>query len=54
MAREERDCWWCDRSRVLRFAHPMERPAWTTCGHCGGTGKTLMFVYPKPRRRRAS
>jgi hypothetical protein len=54
MAREERDCWRCDRSRVLRFAHPMERPAWTTCGDCGGTGKTLMFVYPKPRRRRAS
>jgi hypothetical protein len=51
MAYEQRDCWECDRGRVLRSAHPMGRPTW---GHRGGTSKTLVFVYPKPERRRAS
>lgn len=53
MAHEERDCWRCDRGKVLRSSHPMERPTWTKCGHCNGSGTVSVYVYPK-RQRRAS
>lgn len=50
MAYEKRDCWRCDRGRMLRSSHPMERPTWTVCGHCGGTGYVRVYLYPRRKR----
>lgn len=49
---EERVCWRCDRGRVLHAAGPMDRPVWTRCAHCGGTGTVTVFLYPRRRRGR--
>jgi hypothetical protein len=47
---EQRTCFRCDRGRILHAAGPMERPTWSDCQHCGGTGVVWAFVYPQVRR----
>ena len=50
MSYEERVCYRCDRGRILHAAGPMERPVWSQCQHCGGSGVVRAFVYPGVRK----
>ncbi|CAA9457756.1 MAG: hypothetical protein AVDCRST_MAG02-1726 [uncultured Rubrobacteraceae bacterium] len=50
---EVRDCPECDDG--LAYApteHPMERPRSVPCPSCGGTGRTRVFAYARPKARR--
>jgi hypothetical protein len=44
---EERTCMRCFEGRV----YDIERGAWVACERCSGTGRVLVYLYPKLRRR---
>ena len=44
---EERVCWRCFEGRVYDW----QRSAWVTCETCWGTGRAVVYIYPKPKRR---
>ncbi len=44
---EERECAACLSGLVY-----VERTGWVECGACLGTGRAVVFVYPKARRLR--
>jgi hypothetical protein len=50
IAHEQRVCYRCDRGRILHASGPMQRPVWSDCQHCGGTGVVWAFVYPGVRK----
>ena len=43
---EERWCWRCFEGRVYDW----QRGAWVACETCSGTGRALVYIYPKPKR----
>jgi uncharacterized protein (DUF983 family) len=44
---EERTCLRCFEGRV----YDSQRGAWVACETCAGTGRAMVYVYPKPKRR---
>jgi hypothetical protein len=44
---EERSCLRCFEGRV----YDMERGAWVLCERCSGTGRVVVYIYPKLNRR---
>jgi hypothetical protein len=44
---EERTCLRCFEGRV----YDMERGAWVACEGCSGTGRVVVYLYPKLGRR---
>ena len=44
---EERDCVRCFEGRV----YDIERGAWVACERCSGTGRVVVYLYPKLIRR---
>ena len=44
---EERECLRCFDGRE----YDPERRAWVECRTCSGSGRVVVYVYPKPRRR---
>jgi PHP family Zn ribbon phosphoesterase len=44
---EERTCMRCFEGRV----YDMERGAWVACERCSGTGRVVVYLYPKLKRR---
>jgi hypothetical protein len=43
---DERTCMRCFEGRV----YDMERGAWVACERCSGTGRVLVYLYPKLKR----
>jgi hypothetical protein len=43
---EERDCLRCFEGRV----YDVRRDAWVACERCWGTGRAVVYIYPKPKR----
>jgi hypothetical protein len=44
---EERTCLRCFEGRV----YDMERGTWVACQRCSGSGRVLIYLYPKLKRR---
>jgi hypothetical protein len=44
---EARGCWRCFEGRVYDW----QRGAWVACETCSGTGRALVYIYPRPKRR---
>jgi hypothetical protein len=44
---EERTCMRCLEGRV----YDIERGAWVACERCSGTGRVMVYLYPKLKRR---
>jgi uncharacterized protein (DUF983 family) len=44
---EERTCMRCYEGRV----YDMERGAWVACERCSGSGRVVVYLYPKLKRR---
>jgi hypothetical protein len=44
---EERSCLRCFKGNV----YDMERGAWVACERCSGTGRVVVYLYPKIKRR---
>ena len=44
---EERTCLRCFEGRV----YDIEGGAWVACERCSGTGRVVVYVYPKLKRR---
>jgi hypothetical protein len=44
---EERTCMRCFEGRV----YDIERGAWVACERCSGTGRVVVYLYPKIKRR---
>ena len=43
---EERTCMRCYEGRV----YDIERGAWVACERCSGTGRVVVYIYPKIKR----
>lgn len=53
MAHETRPCGWCyGAGRYAYSEKPTERPTPVVCEDCEGSGKVMVYLYPKPRRSR--
>jgi len=44
---EERTCARCFEGRV----YDIQRGGWVACERCSGTGRVVVYVYPKLKRR---
>jgi hypothetical protein len=44
---EERTCMRCFEGRV----YDMERGAWVACERCSGSGRVVVYLYPKLKGR---
>jgi hypothetical protein len=44
---EERTCTRCFKGNV----YDMERGAWVACERCSGSGRVVVYLYPKLKRR---
>jgi hypothetical protein len=44
---ERRTCMRCFEGRV----YDIERGGWMACERCSGTGRVVVYVYPKPTHR---
>jgi hypothetical protein len=44
---EERSCMRCFEGRV----YDIERDAWVACERCAGTGRVMVYLYPKLKYR---
>ena len=44
---EERTCMRCFEGRV----YDMERGEWVACERCSGSGRVMVYLYPKLNRR---
>jgi hypothetical protein len=44
---EERSCMRCLDGRV----YDIERDAWVACERCAGTGRVMVYLYPKLKYR---
>jgi hypothetical protein len=44
---EERTCMRCFEGRV----YDMECGAWVSCERCSGSGRVVVYLYPKQKRR---
>jgi hypothetical protein len=44
---EERECSRCFDGRE----YDPERGAWVECRTCSGSGRVIVYVYPRPKRR---
>jgi PHP family Zn ribbon phosphoesterase len=44
---EERTCVRCFEGNV----YDMERGAWVACERCSGSGRVVVYLYPKLKRR---
>ena len=44
---EERTCMRCLEGRV----YDIERDAWVACERCSGSGRVMVYLYPKLKRR---
>ena len=44
---EERTCMRCFEGRV----YDIERGAWVACERCSGSGRVVVYLYPKLKRR---
>jgi hypothetical protein len=44
---DERTCQRCFAGRVF----DIERGAWVACERCSGTGRVVIFLYPRLQRR---